>query len=82
MPESIASLMPTSRVHLECKAIFEALLCDVEWVLDALVAPKPVAQIIQSAAEQSMAASAGRKRKTGAHVAPNAPSKKARKSNV
>jgi hypothetical protein len=36
IPQAIASLPPTSRPRIELLAVFEALLLDVEWVLDAI----------------------------------------------
>jgi hypothetical protein len=36
IPQAIASLPPSSRPRIELLAVFEALLLDVEWVLDAV----------------------------------------------
>ena len=36
MPQAIASFPPCSRHRVELLAILEALLCDVEWVLEAI----------------------------------------------
>ena len=72
IPQFISSLTPTARERAELNAIFEALCCDVEWVLDTICRgqpgeePKPPSTVRgqkrnAAVGEQSSAANAAKK---------------------
>jgi hypothetical protein len=76
IPQSISSLIPTARERVELNAIFEALCCDVEWVLDTICKGQPAEE------PKSLSTVCGQKRNAAVSEQSSAAkaTKKARKS--